>query len=134
MAELDLTQQLQYMAHLGLEWVGFGTLAGLTAKAIMPGRDPGGTLTTLLMGIFGSVVGGGTLALWMPTYRVTPISLLGFIFATVGALIILGFYRLFVGKWKLPDRAPSVVTTTQVVPEPVLIRRKKRAVRYEYEE
>ena len=43
-------------AHLGLEWIGFGTLVGLLAKAIMPGRDPGGAIVTLLMGIGGAVI------------------------------------------------------------------------------
>ncbi|MEZ5948156.1 MAG: hypothetical protein R3C12_02750 [Planctomycetaceae bacterium] len=45
-----------------LLWVGFGTLIGLAAKAIMPGRDPGGAISTVMMGIGGSVIGCGTLA------------------------------------------------------------------------
>ena len=34
-----------------LIWIGFGTFVGLGAKALMPGRDPGGSVATLLMGI-----------------------------------------------------------------------------------
>ena len=40
-----------------LVWVGFGTVVGLLAKAIMPGRDPGGALVTLGMGIGGVIIG-----------------------------------------------------------------------------
>ena len=39
-------------------WIIFGLIAGLIAKAIMPGRDPGGAIITILIGIAGSVIGG----------------------------------------------------------------------------
>ena len=77
-----------------LVWVGFGTIVGLTAKAIMPGRDPGGAVATLLMGIVGTVIGCGTLAFFMPSARITPISLWGFVAATSGAFLLLAFYRI----------------------------------------
>jgi uncharacterized membrane protein YeaQ/YmgE (transglycosylase-associated protein family) len=60
-AEADIQQILQQWAHDLLTWVGFGTLVGLLAKAIMPGRDPGGSIATLLMGIGGTIVGCGSL-------------------------------------------------------------------------
>ena len=56
-----------------LVWVGFGTLAGLLAKAIMPGRDPGGTVATLMMGIGGTVIGSGVLMFFTGGKRITPI-------------------------------------------------------------
>ena len=77
-----------------LVWVGFGTIVGLTAKAIMPGKDPGGAVATLLMGIVGTVIGCGTLAFFMPSAKVTPISLWGFVAATSGAFLLLAFYRI----------------------------------------
>ena len=77
-----------------LVWVGFGTIVGLTSKAIMPGKDPGGALATLLMGIVGSVIGSGTLAFFMPNAKVTPISPWGFVAATSGSFLILAFYRI----------------------------------------
>jgi|GEM_PF-285914 len=80
--------------HEFLVWVGFGTIVGLTAKAIMPGKDPGGTVATLLMGIVGTVIGCGTLAFFMPAAKVTPISPWGFVAATSGAFLLLGFYRI----------------------------------------
>ncbi|MBN8626882.1 MAG: GlsB/YeaQ/YmgE family stress response membrane protein [Planctomycetes bacterium] len=82
-----------------LVWVGFGTLAGLLAKAIMPGRDPGGTVATLMMGIGGTVIGSGTLMFFTGGKRITPISPLGFVVATAGAFIILGFYRILAGYY-----------------------------------
>ncbi len=77
-----------------LVWVGFGTIVGLTAKAIMPGKDPGGAVATLMMGIVGTVIGCGSLAFFMPSAKVTPISFWGFLAATSGAFILLGFYRI----------------------------------------
>jgi uncharacterized membrane protein YeaQ/YmgE (transglycosylase-associated protein family) len=52
-ADPQIVVVLQDAAHEVLMWVGFGTLVGLAAKAIMPGRDPGGALGTMLMGIVG---------------------------------------------------------------------------------
>ncbi len=77
-----------------LVWVGFGTIVGLSAKAIMPGKDPGGAVATLMMGIVGTVIGCGTLAFFMPNAKITPISPWGFIAATGGAFLLLGFYRI----------------------------------------
>lgn len=88
---------LQKVANDLLVWVGFGTLVGLLAKAIMPGRDPGGAIATLIMGIGGSVIGCGTLMFFWEGNRVTPISPLGFLVATGGAFILLFFYRLLSG-------------------------------------
>ncbi|HYE75575.1 MAG TPA: hypothetical protein VEF04_19690, partial [Blastocatellia bacterium] len=41
-----------------LGWVLFGLIAGAIAKMVMPGRDPGGVLITMVLGIVGSLVGG----------------------------------------------------------------------------
>jgi uncharacterized membrane protein YeaQ/YmgE (transglycosylase-associated protein family) len=94
MADPNLMAVAQQAAHELLVWIGFGTLVGLTAKAIMPGRDPGGAVGTLLMGIAGSLIGCGILLLFDTSYRITPISPLGFIAGTVGAFILLLFYRI----------------------------------------
>jgi uncharacterized membrane protein YeaQ/YmgE (transglycosylase-associated protein family) len=84
-------------AHTLLVWVGFGTLVGLAAKAIMPGRDPGGPIATLMMGVGGSVIGCGTLMFFFDARNITPISVIGFATATGGAFILLFFYRLLSG-------------------------------------
>lgn len=90
---------LQQWMQAVLTWVGFGTLTGLCAKAIMPGRDPGGALATLAMGIGGTVIGCGTLSYFSDGSRITPISPLGFVAATIGAFIILFFYKMLSGYW-----------------------------------
>ena len=82
-----------------LVWVGFGTLVGLAAKAIMPGRDPGGAIATLLMGIAGCVIGCGTLFFFYEGAKVTPISPMGFAAGTAGAFVLLLFYRLLAGSF-----------------------------------
>ncbi len=71
--------------HEFLVWVGYGTLVGLAAKAIMPGRDPGGAVATVLMGIAGSVIGCGTVLFFTEGERVSPISGFGFLAATAGS-------------------------------------------------
>ncbi|HEV3021289.1 MAG TPA: GlsB/YeaQ/YmgE family stress response membrane protein [Pirellulales bacterium] len=91
-------ETLQHLAHDALTWVGFGFLAGLLAKAIMPGRDPGGPVATLMMGCGGSVIGSGLLVYFGDNQRVTPISPLGFVVATTGAFVLLAFYRLLSGR------------------------------------
>ena len=99
LADADLQLILDQWASDLLTWIGFGTLVGLMAKAIMPGRDPGGSIATLLMGIGGTVVGCGTLMFFYDGQRVTPISPVGFLVATGGAFILLFFYRLLAGKF-----------------------------------
>jgi len=83
--------------HEMLVWVGFGTLVGLSGKALMPGRDPGGAIATMLMGIGGSVIGCGSLMFFTDMPKISPISFLGFIAGTAGAFILLFFYRLLAG-------------------------------------
>ena len=82
-----------------LRWVGFGTLAGLAAKAIMPGRDPGGAVATMLMGIGGSVIGCGIVLFFWRDASIDPISGKGFVAATLGAFLLLFFYRMLSGSF-----------------------------------
>ena len=104
----QFTATLQQWANIFLAWVGFGTLVGLMAKAIMPGRDPGGAVATLLMGIGGSIIGCSVLTYFTQGERVTPISPLGFVVATGGAFILLFFYRLLGGRYFVEgDRSVS---------------------------
>jgi uncharacterized membrane protein YeaQ/YmgE (transglycosylase-associated protein family) len=105
-------------AHDLLLWVGFGTLVGLLAKAIMPGKDPGGAIATLAMGIGGTVIGCGTLAYFVEGQRVTPISPTGFAVATGGAFIILFFYKLLGGYWFKEDGGPLVRRRRRLASKP----------------
>ncbi len=99
MDDPQVTLQLQQWANDILVWVGFGTIVGLLAKAIMPGRDPGGAVPTLLMGIGGTVIGCGTVSFFYDGDRITPISLVGLAVATGGAFLLLFFYRILGGYW-----------------------------------
>ena len=99
-------ENVQQWADTVLVWIGFGTLVGLLAKAIMPGRDPGGAVATLVMGIGGTVIGLGCLAYFYDGQRVTPISPLGLLVATGGAFLILIFYRLLAGYWFVEGDVP----------------------------
>ena len=103
----ELAGFVQQWANDILVWIGFGTVVGLLAKAIMPGRDPGGAVATLAMGIGGTVIGCGTLSYFYEGQRVTPISPLGLAVATAGAFIILFFYRLLGGYWFIEGDQPG---------------------------
>jgi len=94
----QLIQAVESALNELLIWVGFGTLVGLAGKALMPGRDPGGTVATLMVGIAGSVIGCGLLVFFRPEMKVTPISPFGFVCATAGAFVLLLFYRILSGS------------------------------------
>ncbi len=74
-----------------LLWIVFGLVVGAIAKLLMPGRDPGGFILTIVIGIVGALV-GGWLGRAMGLYREgEPV---GFLMAIVGSIILLGLYRL----------------------------------------
>lgn len=77
---------------LSLIWMMFiGLIVGAVAKLIMPGRDPGGVIVTMLLGIAGALVAGALgrmLGLYGPGQRA------GFIMSTLGAILLLAIYRL----------------------------------------
>ena len=76
---------------MGIIWmIIIGLIAGAIAKAIMPGRDPGGIIVTMLLGIAGSFIGGMLFG-----GRDNQVGLIG---SVVGALILLALYRLIVGR------------------------------------
>ena len=84
--------------HSWLVWIIIGGLAGAIAKALMPGRDPGGCFITIILGIAGAVV-AGYLGQLLHLYR--PGDAVGFIGAIIGAFIILFIYRLIAGRRRL---------------------------------
>lgn len=79
-------------------WILFGLIAGGLAKFIMPGKDPGGCLGTILLGIAGSLLGGFLGTEVFDFGRVTGFDLRSFAIAIAGTLIVLGVYRLIVGR------------------------------------
>ncbi len=72
-------------------WIIFGLIVGAIAKLLMPGRDPGGWIITMLLGIAGALLGGwlGRAAGWYG-----PRDSAGFLMSIVGAVILLAIYRL----------------------------------------
>jgi uncharacterized membrane protein YeaQ/YmgE (transglycosylase-associated protein family) len=110
MADPHWAEVIRESAHEVLVWIGFGTVVGLSAKAIMPGRDPGGALATLLMGVAGTIIGCGTLSFFLPEHRVTPVSLEGFAAATAGAFLLLAFHRIFAGSLFVGMRRQAPLT------------------------
>ena len=72
-----------------------GFIIGVVAKFLMPGRDPGGFIITVLIGIVGSVI-AGYLGGAMGLYTVgEPV---GFIASVIGAMILLFLYRMVTGR------------------------------------
>ena len=73
----------------------FGAIVGAIAKLIMPGKDPGGIIVTIILGILGSVVGGFLIGVLMPG---RDNSAAGWIGSILGALLLLFIYRTMVGR------------------------------------
>lgn len=80
-----------------LLWIVFGLIAGVVAKVILPGRDPGGIIVTILLGIGGAIVGGyiGTL---MGYGTVTSFDIRSLAVAIGGAVLLLIGYRFVMGR------------------------------------
>lgn len=76
-----------------IAWIVLGLIAGLLAKWIMPGRDPGGLIVTILIGVAGAFV-GGYLATQMGIGSVTGFNLGSVFIATGGAVLLLFIYRM----------------------------------------
>lgn len=81
------------MAIIG--WIIFGLIVGIIGKFLMPGRDPGGIVVTILLGIGGALL-GGWIGQAMGLYREGEPA--GFIMAVLGSILLLFLYRLFVGR------------------------------------
>jgi len=80
-------------------WILLGLLAGIIAKAILPGDDPGGIIVTTLIGIAGALLGGliaRALDLGDPIDEFFDLST--WIAAIIGAIVLLLIYRLVVGR------------------------------------
>ncbi|MFC0336326.1 Uncharacterized membrane protein YeaQ/YmgE, transglycosylase-associated protein family [Kushneria avicenniae] len=76
-----------------IAWIIFGLIAGAIAKFLMPGKDPGGIIVTIVIGILGAIVGG-----WIGTAlgfgSVSGFNIGSFAIAVIGALVLLFLYRV----------------------------------------
>jgi uncharacterized membrane protein YeaQ/YmgE (transglycosylase-associated protein family) len=76
-------------------WILFGLVVGVIGKLLMPGRDPGGFIVTILLGIAGALL-GGFLGRALGLYREgDPV---GFIMAVLGSILLLVIYRFAAGR------------------------------------
>lgn len=75
-----------------LVWVVLGLIAGALAKFIMPGRDPGGIIITIALGIVGALV-GGFLSTLIGFGDVSGLDIRSIVIAVIGAIILLAIYR-----------------------------------------
>ncbi|HWT96278.1 MAG TPA: GlsB/YeaQ/YmgE family stress response membrane protein [Terriglobales bacterium] len=80
-----------------IAWIIFGLIAGVAAKWIMPGKDPGGFILTVIIGIAGALIGG-----WISTLfglgDITGFDIRSFIIAVLGALLLLFIYHRVRGR------------------------------------
>lgn len=75
-----------------IAWIIFGLIAGIAAKLIVPGKDPGGFFITILLGIAGAVLGGFIGSL-LGFGQVTGFNLPSLALAVLGAILLLAIYR-----------------------------------------
>jgi uncharacterized membrane protein YeaQ/YmgE (transglycosylase-associated protein family) len=78
-----------------LAWILFGLVVGVIAKLLMPGRDPGGFIVTILLGIAGALL-GGFIGQAMGFYG--PNESAGWIVSILGAIVLLVLYRMMVRR------------------------------------
>lgn len=78
-----------------LGWILFGLVVGVVGKLLMPGRDPGGFILTILLGIAGALL-GGFIGQSLGLYQAGEPA--GFVMAVVGSIILLLIYRLVIGR------------------------------------
>jgi uncharacterized membrane protein YeaQ/YmgE (transglycosylase-associated protein family) len=78
-----------------LSWILFGLVVGVIAKLLMPGRDPGGFIVTILLGIAGALI-GGFIGRAMGFYGSNQSA--GWIVSILGAIILLALYRMMVRR------------------------------------
>jgi uncharacterized membrane protein YeaQ/YmgE (transglycosylase-associated protein family) len=81
-----------------LSWIVVGAIAGVLAKWIMPGKDPGGIIVTVLIGIVGAIIGGFLVGLFVAGDVLTGINITTIVVAVLGAILLLVIYRLIMGR------------------------------------
>ena len=81
-----------------LAWVLFGVIVGALAKLVMPGRDPGGIVVTMLLGVAGAVL-GGFIGRALGFYGEGEAA--GFLMSFLGAVVLLALYRMMVRRQRV---------------------------------
>ena len=78
-----------------ISWILFGLVIGVIAKLLMPGRDPGGFIITILLGIAGALI-GGFIGRAMGFYEANEGA--GWLMSILGAIVLLALYRMMVRR------------------------------------
>ena len=81
-----------------LFWIAFGLVAGIIAKLLLPGRDPGGCIITMLLGVAGAFVGGFLYSTLTDRPFIAEFSLGSLVVAVLGSILVLLLYRLISGR------------------------------------
>jgi len=81
-----------------LAWIIVGLIGGAIAKLLMPGRDPGGWIVTMLLGIAGAVVGGWIGRMLWGSTGANGVNLSSIGLSILGAIVLLVIYRMIVGR------------------------------------
>ena len=80
-----------------LSWIIFGLIAGAIAKFLTPGRDPGGCIITIIIGIVGALLGG-----WIATLLgfggISGFDFRSFVIAILGSILLLFLWRMISGR------------------------------------
>jgi uncharacterized membrane protein YeaQ/YmgE (transglycosylase-associated protein family) len=79
-------------------WILFGLISGAIAKYIMPGKDPGGCIGTIIIGILGAVIGGFIATELLHVGSIDGFNFRSLAIAIAGSLILLILYRLLVAR------------------------------------
>jgi uncharacterized membrane protein YeaQ/YmgE (transglycosylase-associated protein family) len=77
-----------------IAWIVLGLIAGALAKMLMPGRDPGGIIVTILIGIAGAIVGGFIWNVFTGNDSYGDFDIGGILIAIIGSIILLWGYRV----------------------------------------
>ena len=80
-----------------ISWLILGLIVGALAKFLMPGKDPGGFIVTIIIGIIGAII-GGFISTKVGLGTVTGLNLGSIVISVIGALILLTIYRMVKGK------------------------------------
>lgn len=80
-----------------IAWIIFGLIAGAIAKLLMPGKDPGGFIVTIIIGIVGALI-GGFIGRAIGLGDVNGFDIRSFIVAIIGSIVLLLIYRMFAGR------------------------------------
>lgn len=80
-----------------ISWIVFGLLAGLVAKLIVPGKDPGGCIVTVIIGVVGALL-GGFIATALGFGGISGFDWRSLFIAVLGAILLLILWRLISGR------------------------------------